>query len=141
MADTALLLGIFLGAIVIVFLITTPFVAIWNQNKRNALFRKIAEKYGLQYVQNYPNNTFIFQTLFSNPPKAARSLEGTIHTTAVILGDYIPSVYWWSNIVRYITSGMVTKFYLNGKEQIILLPWYWGLASEKQIESLLASVQ
>jgi hypothetical protein len=129
-----------IGMPVVIIVAVSPFLMVWYQNKRNSFFKQMAEKYNLQYTQNYPYKTFLYHTILSDPPKTSRLIEGVINSNKVLIGDYIASQYWYPGFFHYITSGGKTMIFLNDKEQKVSTPFFWGFVTKHEIDSFLDSI-
>jgi hypothetical protein len=133
-----LTLLILLGAVVVLFAILSPFLTLFYQAGRDKFFERIAHQYNLQFTkQDIP----AYKTMFSDPPRAARIVEGKLNDNDISVGDYVGSIYQWGSNMNFPTGWMQTKFFMNDKAQDRSLSPFWGLASEKQIISFLDSVK
>ena len=122
------------GVFIILVAIVSPFLALIYQNRRNSLFEKLARQYNLKFTKN---TTRTYQTLFSNPPRAARVIEGKLNGEDILIRDEVGSVFSWGNNLNFLSGWMQTKVFINTQEQQLKLSPFWSLASEEKIRTFL----
>ena|SRR3989344_7182508 len=122
------------GLFVICAAIVSPFLALLYQKHRDSLFEKLAKQHGLQFTKN---SVRTYQTLFSNPPRAARTIEGSLGDKNILIGDYVGSIFSWGNNLNFLSGWTQTKIFVNTQEQQLKLSPFWSLASEEKIRAFL----
>ena len=117
-----------------------------NQKGRNEMFEDVAKKYNLQFSARYPG---IFATgiLIGRAPQPLREIKGRVGISEIMIGDYLWSIWWSGGIIPSIKNfnwcliGERSRFFIDGKEKNIPVPFLWGLASQNKIISFLDSVK
>ena len=110
--------------------------------ERDQLFEKLAQKYNLQLILDKDKMVFTMQSALKGE-NFARKIQGTVKGFEVVVADFSQKLVSFDTKrnVQYFVSPLITKFFINGKEQFPPIPFFAPLANEEEISAFLDSIK
>lgn len=121
--------------VLILAMISSPFIMMFYLSKRNAMFQNLAKEYGLAFTIRNVSYYDSRASGITSPetPILIRSIEGTVQGKHIVIGDY---VRWYKKSPLH-NGNTRTMATIDSAEQNLNLSPFWGLASEQTIRSVI----